>query len=80
MEDKKYLTIQELAAHFAVSVSTVRAWLRTGAIPADKYLKVGNTFRFLVPEVEAALREHTQKKALEKAEKATAEPTVDQDF
>lgn len=77
MEDK-YLTIQELAQHFTVSVSTVRAWLRTGAIPEDKYLKIGNTYRFKLPEVETALREHAQRTALAKAEKA--EPTVDQDF
>jgi excisionase family DNA binding protein len=80
MADDKYLTIQELAEHFTVSVSTVRAWIRTGAIPESKYLKVGNTYRFKVQEVEPALREFALRRALEMAEKTAAEPTVDQDF
>lgn len=78
MGDDRYLTIQELAKHFNVSVSTVRSWMRTGALTADKYLKVGNTFRFRVPEVEESLRAYSAKKAAARA--AAKEPTVDQDF
>jgi excisionase family DNA binding protein len=59
MEDK-YVDIQKLAEHFMVSVSTVRAWIRKGVLPAESYLKVGSTFRFKLPEVEAALRNYTK--------------------
>jgi excisionase family DNA binding protein len=47
--------IEELAKKVTVSVSTVRAWLRKGYIPKNTYLKIGNTYRFDVPAVIAAL-------------------------
>ena len=48
-------TIEELAKHFRVSVSTTRAWLRNGHVPQNTYIKVGNTYRFKVAAVEAAM-------------------------
>lgn len=53
MQDEPYVPIDELANHFAVSVSTVRAWIRKNAIP---HLKVGGVYRFKVSKVEEALR------------------------
>lgn len=50
-----YVTIDKLAENFSVSVSTVRNWIRQGAIPKEAYIKVGSTYRFNVREVEAAL-------------------------
>lgn len=50
-----FVPIEELAKHFTVSVSTVRAWVRQGYIPKDTYLKIGNTYRFNVSKVVAAL-------------------------
>jgi excisionase family DNA binding protein len=50
-----FVPIEELAKHFTVSVSTVRAWVRQGYIPKDTYLKIGNTYRFNVPAVVKAL-------------------------
>lgn len=50
-----FVPIEALAKHFTVSVSTVRAWLRQGYIPKDTYVKVGNTYRFNVSKVVAAL-------------------------
>jgi len=50
-----FVPIEELAKQFTVSVSTVRAWVRQGHIPKDTYLKIGNTYRFNVPAVIAAL-------------------------
>lgn len=50
-----FVPIEELAKHFTVSVSTVRAWVRQGYIPKDTYLKIGNTYRFNVSKVIAAL-------------------------
>ena len=49
------MPIEDLAKHFTVSVSTVRAWVRQGLIPKDTYIKVGNTYRFGVSKVVAAL-------------------------
>jgi excisionase family DNA binding protein len=50
-----FVPIEDLAKHFTVSVSTVRAWVRQGYIPKDTYLKVGNTYRFNVSKVVEAL-------------------------
>lgn len=58
-----FVPIEELAKHFSVSVSTIRAWLRQGLIPAHTYIKVGNTYRFGVSKVVEALtgpREETK--------------------
>ena len=52
-------TIEEMAKHFRVSVSTVRAWLRNGHIPEHTYVSVGHTYRFKIPLVEAAMLRRT---------------------
>ena len=38
--------IEDLAKTLTVSITTVRAWVRTGLIPGDLYVKIGNTYRF----------------------------------
>jgi excisionase family DNA binding protein len=55
VSDKPFVPIEELAKHFTVSVSTIRAWVRQGFIPKSTYVKVGNTYRFSVDAVSDAL-------------------------
>jgi len=55
MSNERFVPIEELAKHFTVSVSTIRSWVRQGHIPADTYIKVGNTYRFSVSSVSNAL-------------------------
>lgn len=43
--------IEDVAKHFTVSVSTIRAWLRQGLIPQNSYIKVGSTYRFSIPKM-----------------------------
>ena len=50
-----FVPIEDVAKHFAVSISTIRAWLRAGHIPQNTYVKIGNTYRFKLPAVAAAL-------------------------
>jgi len=50
-----FVEIGEVASHFKVSVSTVRAWVRQGQIPPNTYLKLGKTFRFQLDAVAEAL-------------------------
>jgi hypothetical protein len=50
-----FVPIEDLAKHFTVSVSTVRAWVRQDLIPKDTYIKVGNTYRFSISKVVEAL-------------------------
>ena len=45
----------EVAALFAVPVSTVLHWGRTGVLPR---VKLGRHVRFLRPEVERVVRQH----------------------
>lgn len=49
--DTPLVPIEDVAKHFAVSVSTIRAWLRQGLIPQDSYVKVGSTYRFSIPKM-----------------------------
>jgi len=53
--NEPFVPIEDLAKHFTVSVSTVRAWVRQGLIPKETYIKVGNTYRFNVTKVVNAL-------------------------
>lgn len=50
-----FVTIEKLAQYLSVSVSTVRAWVRQGHIPANTYIKLGNTYRFNMEAVASAL-------------------------
>ena len=50
-----FVPIEDLAKHFTVSVSTIRAWVRQGLIPKHTFIKVGNTYRFNVSKVVEAL-------------------------
>lgn len=51
--DEAFVPIEGVAKHFAVSVSTVRQWIRQDLIPA---LKIGGVYRFKLSEVEEAMR------------------------
>jgi excisionase family DNA binding protein len=50
-----FVTIENLAQYFCVSVSTIRAWVRQGHIPENTYIKLGNTYRFNRDAVAEAL-------------------------
>ena len=50
-----YTNINKVADYFQVSISTIRKWMQTGAIPANTYIKVGEVYRFRLDDVEAAL-------------------------
>lgn len=51
-----YVDIASVAKYFSVSISTVRAWIRTGVVGPDDYLRLSGVFRFKIADVEAALR------------------------
>ena len=67
MSDTKYVTLDELAAHVGVKVSTVRQWVKRGFVPRETYIKAGNTYRFCVEDVVAALRKEEPKGRYETA-------------
>ena len=50
-----FVPIEDLAKHFAVSISTIRAWVRQRHIPKSTYIKIGNTYRFNKTSVTEAL-------------------------
>jgi hypothetical protein len=53
--NEPFVPIEDVAKHFSVSISTVRAWVRQEHIPKDTYVKIGNTYRFRVGDVADAL-------------------------
>jgi excisionase family DNA binding protein len=53
MVEESFVPIEAVAKHFAVSISTVRAWIRQDLVPS---LKLGGVYRFKLSEVEQALR------------------------
>tara|TARA_R100000935_G_C2814174_1_gene156468 strand:- start:758 stop:982 length:225 start_codon:yes stop_codon:yes gene_type:complete len=55
MMAQPFVEIGDVASHFKVSVSTVRAWVRQGQIPPNTYVKLGKTFRFQLDAVADAL-------------------------
>ena len=58
--NEPFVPIEDLAKHFSVSISTVRAWVRQKHIPKDTYIKIGNTYRFRVGDVADALTSETE--------------------
>jgi len=52
-----YSTIEQVAKHYQVSISTVRSWIRAKRIP---FLKVGGMYRFKMLEVDAAFLLQTE--------------------
>lgn len=74
MAEELFVPIEDVAKHFAVSVSTVRTWIRSDLIPA---LKLGGVYRFKISEVEAALRKVSNSELLEINESAEDAPDVD---
>jgi|SanBayMetagenome_1026888.scaffolds.fasta_scaffold00063_8 excisionase family DNA binding protein len=77
MAEDKYVAIDKVADYFQVSVSTVRSWVRTGAVPETAYLKIGKTYRFQLPEVENALRAHNTAKSAMLTQAADSNPDQD---
>lgn len=66
-----FVTIENLAQYFCVSVSTIRAWVRQGHIPEETYIKLGNTYRFNRDLVSDALTQ-MRKDDVEQAEDTIA--------
>jgi hypothetical protein len=52
---EKWVTIDDVAAHFTIAIPTVRLWVRQNKITPASYLKVGNTYRFKLGKVEQDL-------------------------
>ena len=42
--NEPFVPIEDVAKHFSVSISTVRAWVRQKHIPEDAYFKIGKTY------------------------------------
>jgi excisionase family DNA binding protein len=63
--NEPFVSIDDIAKHFSVSVSTVRAWIRQKHIPEDTYVKIGKTYRFRVGDVTTALTKVSSKRSAE---------------
>lgn len=74
MMNDQYVSIDEVAKYYSVSVSTVRAWIRTNKLSAGDFLKLGNTYRFKIADVDAALRRVSVEANTEPVVEATETP------
>jgi excisionase family DNA binding protein len=70
----QYISITDVAKYYSVSVSTVRTWIRSGVLTPNDFLKLSNTYRFRIADVDAALR---RKSADEAPAPALAEAPAD---
>ena len=87
MSSQEYVPIEAVAERFAVSVSTVRSWIRKDHIPRNTYIKAGNTYRFVLEDIEKALRKEEPKDtpwqeelALDDSDAPDIKALVDDDF
>jgi excisionase family DNA binding protein len=87
MSSQEYVPIEAVAERFAVSVSTVRSWIRKDHIPRNTYIKAGNTYRFVLEDIEKALRQEEPKDipwqkelALDDSDASDIKALVDDDF
>jgi DNA-binding transcriptional MerR regulator len=88
MSSQEYVPIEAVADRFAVSVSTVRSWIRKDHIPRNTYIKAGNTYRFVLADIEKALRQEEPKDdipwqkelALDASDTPDIKALVDDDF
>jgi len=87
MSSQEYVPIEAVAERFAVSVSTVRSWIRKDHIPRNTYIKAGNTYRFVLEDIEKALRQEEPKDipwqkelALDDSDAPDIKALVDDDF
>lgn len=78
MAEDKYVAIDKVADYLQVSVSTVRAWVRTGVLPDTTYIKIGKTYRFQLQAVVSALRAYNTAKTAKLTH--AEEVTPDQDL
>jgi excisionase family DNA binding protein len=67
--EARYLTIEQVAVHYQVSVSTVRVWIRQKLVPA---LKVGGMYRLKIAELDAAFKELAANASPAKEQQITA--------
>jgi len=74
MVDEAFVPIEDIAKHFSVSISTVRAWIRQSLIPS---LKIGGVYRFKISEVEEAMRKLSGGKLIREEKDGSLTVTAD---
>ena len=74
MVDEAFVPIEDIAKHFSVSISTVRAWIRQNLIPS---LKLGGVYRFKISEVEEAMRKLSGGKLIREEKDGSLTVTAD---
>ena len=63
--NEPFITIEDVAKHFSVSVSTVRAWVSQKHIPEEAFMKIGHTYRFRLSDVVTAVMKASSKRSEE---------------
>jgi len=53
-ENEKWVNIEDVAKHLSVTPDTVRTWVRSGKLPANK---VGKRYKFRLSEIDKLVLE-----------------------
>ena len=53
-ENEKWVNIEDVAEHLSVTADTVRSWVRSGKLPANK---VGKRYKFRLSEIDKLVLE-----------------------
>lgn len=85
MMSDNFVPIGDVADKFSVSKHTVRQWLRQGKIPADLYVKIGNTYRYNLQGIENAFLNTNKDSIVEVVDEAVSDyvfgaDVLDEDF
>jgi excisionase family DNA binding protein len=73
MTNSVYVPTEELAKLLAVKVDTIRKWVKFGKIPPHMYLRIGNTYRFLLADI---LEEFSKHHNMKETDASTSKPDV----
>lgn len=70
----KYVTAEEVADKYSISVHGIRGWRRRGIVPTHLYLKIGGQYRYDLAGLEKFFRNNTAQSKSEEVKEDTRTP------
>ena len=70
----KYVTAEEVADKYSISVHGIRGWRRRGIVPTHIYIKIGGQYRYDLKGLEEFFRGNTAQSKSEEVKEDTRTP------